>query len=152
LCSTYKTIGGGTKPPPISNELEEWDQIFVRDPPLWHNIPRHPISLLYKRFYAPIQSPASLNELSKQGGGTPISDLDYRTGLYLSAGLSGFAGSKRTYQTPRSMGAHAQAPAPNSESAFPTRRASFDYLDSQLPSSDRVRCNVNLILKEASCP
>ena len=48
------------------------------------------------------------------------------------------------------MGTHAQAPTPNSESAVPTHRASFDYLDSQLPSSDRVRCNVNLILKEAS--
>ena len=55
-------------------------------------------------------------------------------------------------QAPRSMGAHAQAPTPNPESALPTRRASFDYSDSQLPSFDRVRCNVNLILKEASCP
>jgi len=63
--------------------MEEWDQILIRDPPFWHNIPRHPISLLYKRFYATIQSLASLNKLFKQGEGTPIPDLDYRTGLYL---------------------------------------------------------------------
>jgi len=63
-----------------------------------------------------------------------------------------FMGGALLKQTPRSMGAHAQAPAPNSESAVPTHRASFDYLDSQIPSSDRVRGNVNLVLKEASCP
>ena len=152
MCSAHNRFGRGTSPRPISIEGEELEQILERNPPSCHIISRHPISLLYKTFYATIQSLASLNELSKQGWGTPIPDLDYRTGLYLSAGLSGFAGSKRTYQTPRSMGAHAQAPAPNSESAVPTHRASFDYLDSQLPSSDRVRCNVNLILKEASCP
>jgi hypothetical protein len=28
----------------------------------------------------------------------------------------------------------------------------IDYWDSQVSPSDRVRCNVNLILKEASCP
>jgi acyl-CoA synthetase (AMP-forming)/AMP-acid ligase II len=33
------------------------------------------------------------------------------------------------------MGAHAQAPTTNPESALPTRRASFDYLDSQLPQA-----------------
>jgi hypothetical protein len=28
----------------------------------------------------------------------------------------------------------------------------IDYSDTQLPSSNRVRCNINLILKEASGP
>ena len=152
MCSAHNRFGRGTSPRPISIEGEKLEQILERNPPSWHTISWHPICLLCTERYAAIQSVASLNELSKQGGETPIPDLDYRTGLYLSAGLSGFAGSKRTYQIPRSMGAHAQAPAPNSESAVPTHCASFDYLDSRLPSPDRVRCNVNLILKEASCP